>query len=138
MTHRPLSIIQPTYDSLLNDACSIIEEARHVAYRAINNTLTIRNWHLGERIAREELGGAQRAEYGKRVVAQLADDLTARYGKGFDSSTLYRYILFYQRFPNILDAVSPESEILDAVGPELFRPQLSGFADLIWSGFYSC
>ena len=58
--------------SLVGEIKQIIEEARHVAYRAINNTLTIRNWHLGERIAREELGGAQRAEYGKRVVAQLA------------------------------------------------------------------
>lgn len=119
MIHQEMSIIQPTYDSLLNDACSIIEEARHVAYRAINNTLTIRNWHLGERIAREELGGAQRAEYGKRVIEQLADDLTARYGKGFDSSTLYRYILFYQRFPNILAAVRPEFGKVAAVRPEL-------------------
>lgn len=119
MIHQEMSIIQPTYDSLLNDACSIIEEARHVAYRAINNTLTIRNWHLGERIAREELGGAHRAEYGKRVIEQLADDLTARYGKGFDSSTLYRYILFYQRFPNILAAVRPEFGKVAAVRPEL-------------------
>ena len=44
----------------------------------LHSQLTIRNWHLGERIAREELGGAQRAEYGERVMAQLADDLTAR------------------------------------------------------------
>ncbi len=106
MTHQELNIMQPSYDSLLNDACLIIEEARHVAYRAINNTLTIRNWHLGERIAREDLGGAQRAEYGKRVVAQLADDLTARYGKGFKSQDLYNYISFFRSFPEISDAVS--------------------------------
>ncbi len=117
--HQQLNIIQPSYNGLLNDTCSIIEEARHVAYRAINNTLTIRNWHIGERIAREELGGTKRAEYGKRVIEQLATDLTARYGKGFDSSTLYRYILFYQRFPNILAAVRPESGILAAVSSNL-------------------
>lgn len=119
MTHQELNIMQPSYGSLLNDACLIIEEARHVAYRAINNTLTIRNWHLGERIAREELGGAQRAEYGKRVVAQLADDLTARYGKGFKSQDLYNYISFFRSFPEISDAVSRESGISDAVSRNL-------------------
>ena len=119
MTHQELNIMQPSYDSLLNDACLIIEEARHVAYRAINNTLTIRNWHLGERIAREELGGAQRAEYGERVMAQLADDLTARYGKGFDKSSLHAYVKFSRLFPEIVDAVPPQFAIVDAVSPLL-------------------
>ena len=119
MTHQELNIMQPSYDSLLNDACLIIEEARHVAYRAINNTLTIRNWHLGERIAREELGGAQRAEYGERVMAQLADDLTARYGKGFDKSSLHAYVKFSRLFPEIVDAVPPQFAIVDAVSPQL-------------------
>lgn len=115
MTDELTNITHLSYDSLLKDACLIVEEARQVAYRAINNTLTIRNWHLGERIARQELGGAQRAEYGKRVVAQLANDLTARYGKGFKSQDLYNYISFFRSFPEISDAVSRESGISDAV-----------------------
>ena len=85
----------------------------------MHSQLTIRNWYLGERIAREELGGAQRAEYGKRVVAQLADDLTARYGKGFKSQDLYNYISFFRSFPEISNAVSRESGISDAVSRNL-------------------
>lgn len=105
------------YAALLNDACVIIEEARHMAYRTINNALTLRNWHIGARIAQEKLEGATRAEYGKKVIAQLANDLTIRYGKGFDYSSLYKYIRFYRYFPNIVDTPSPESEKMDAVSP---------------------
>ena len=85
----------------------------------LHSQLTIRNWHLGERIAREELGGAQRAEYGERVMAQLADDLTARYGKGFDKSSLHAYVKFSRLFPEIVDAVPPQFAIVDAVSPQL-------------------
>lgn len=105
------------YKALYNDACTIIEDARQRAYRAVNVSLTMRNWLLGERIAREELDGAQRAEYGKRVIATLAHDLTVRFGKGFDKSTLYRYILFYRMFPEKVAAVRPQSKIMAAVRP---------------------
>lgn len=43
------------FSSLYSDICSIIEDAREQAYRAVNVSLTLRNWMLGERIAREKL-----------------------------------------------------------------------------------
>ena len=107
------------YKSLFNDTCGIIEEARDQAYRAVNLSLTIRNWLLGERISQEDLKGAERAEYGKRVISMLAHDLTAKFGKGFDRSTLYRYILFYKLFPEKVAAVRPQSEKVAAVRPQL-------------------
>ena len=118
------------YKSLYEDACTIIEDARQYAYRAVNISLTIRNWLLGERIAKDELNGAERAEYGKGIIKVLAKDLSAKYGKGLDFSSLYQYIRFYRLFPEILDAVSPKSritnakhtrEILDAVSPTIER-----------------
>lgn len=118
-----------SYKSLYSDVCTIIEDARQCAYRAVNVYLTLRNWQLGERIAREELDGATRAEYGKKVITTLAQDLTNKYGKGFDFSSLYQYVRFYRLFPAILDAVSTKWEqsdtigqkngILDAVSPKL-------------------
>lgn len=117
------------YKSLFSDACTIIDDARQHAYHAVNVYLTLRNWKLGARIAEEELDGAERAEYGKRIIATLAKDLTAKYGKGLDFSSLYKYIRFYRLFPGILDAVSPKlekgdarslpSRNLDAVSPRL-------------------
>ena len=111
-------VVSQDYKSLYADACIIIEEARDRAYKAVNVALTLRNWQLGERIAKDELDGAERAEYGKRVITTLAHDLTAKYGKGFDRSTLYRYLLFYRMFPGIVAAVRPQLEILDAVSPK--------------------
>lgn len=126
---------RPVYGHLLNDTCQIIEESRLVAYRAINNTLTVRNWHLGERIAREDLAGNARAEYGKRIIGQLAEDLTARYGKGFDLSSLYAYTRFYRLFPHILDALNPESIILDALSPKSGIDKASSLQMLPWTHY---
>ena len=105
--------------TLYDDTCVIIEQARDYAYRAINTALTVRNWQLGERIARDKLDDKGKAEYGKSVIGSLAIALTERYGKGFDYSSLYKYIRFYRCFPNILDAVSPKSGILETVSPKL-------------------
>lgn len=65
---------------LLDDAKSIIETARAAAHRSVNVALVQRNWLLGKRISEEELNGADRAEYGKRVMMDLADRLTDLYG----------------------------------------------------------
>lgn len=80
------------FSSLYSDICSIIEDAREQAYRAVNVSLTLRYWMLGERIAREKLDGKERAEYGKQVIATLAKELTHAYGKG---SILAAYINTY-------------------------------------------
>ena len=100
--------------NLLADACTIIESARKTAYRAVNVVLVQRNWYLGRRIAEELIGDQTREDmYGKSLVQNLAKELTAAYGKGFDFSSLYKYIRFYQCFPNILDTASPKSFLLD-------------------------
>lgn len=106
-------------NDIYKDTCVIIEDARDGAYRAVNAALTIRNWQLGERIARENLGEDGKAEYGKAVMVSLSEMLTKTYGKGFDYSSLYQYVKFYNYFPQILDAVSPKSQILGAMHPKL-------------------
>ena len=99
--------------NILTDTRQIIESARHIAYRAINVVLVQRNWLLGKRIAEEVLGEQTREElYGKSLVQNLAEQLTKEYGSGFDFSSLYKYMRFYQCFPNILDAASPKSFLL--------------------------
>lgn len=117
------------FQLLLSDASKIIEQSRENAYKAVNVFLTLRNWQLGERIGRDELDGAERAEYGKRVISTLAEELTRIYGKGFDRKSLYNYLKFYRMFPEIVDAVRRQSgkvdalrrqsDILDAVVPKL-------------------
>ena len=86
---------------LLQDARAIIEAARTGAYRAVNAALVQRNWLLGKRIAEEKLDGKGRAEYGRRVIGELAGELTALYGAGFDAPSLYKFVEFYRTFPNL-------------------------------------
>ena len=53
--------------SLLQDACTIIDQAQAAAYRQVNETLIKRNWVVGMRIQHEVLKD-RRAEYGERVI----------------------------------------------------------------------
>ena len=99
-------------NDLLQDTRSIIDTARQRAYRAVNLTLVQRNWLLGQRIAEEDLGGSERAAYGRQVIQSLSDELTRIYGKGFDFVTLYKCVQFYRLFPKILDSVSLKSSFM--------------------------
>ena len=99
-------------ENLLQDAQIIIDTARDYAYKAVNFALVKRNWLLGKRIAEEELAGEERAEYGSKIICNLADKLTELYGKGFDRSTLYKFLRFYKYFPQIVDSASPQLERL--------------------------
>lgn len=96
-------------DDILNDMCGIIESSQKAAYQAVNIALVQRNWLLGYRIASEELQGNERAEYGTELIKKLSKELTQNYGKGFDYSSLYKFVRFYKEFPEILDSVNPKS-----------------------------
>ena len=95
---------------IAKDLGQIIERAQQAAYRSVDMLLVYRNWFIGKRIAEEALKGGLRAEYGKSQMSDLAVALTAKYGKGFDSSNLYKYLAFFKRFP-ILDTLCPKSGI---------------------------
>lgn len=100
------------YETLLTDTQTIIEQAKLQAYTAVNASLVERNWLLGKRIAEEDLLGQNRAEYGAQVIKLLSQDLTSKYGKGFDASNLYKFKQFYQCFPQILDTLRLKSKEL--------------------------
>ena len=82
--------------------CEIIESSREIAYKAVNTALVQRNWLLGYRIASEEMQGEERAKYGAEQIKNLSKKLMKSYGKGFDYSSLYKFVRFYKEFPEIL------------------------------------
>ena len=89
-------------DSLLNDVCHIIDEAQKFAYRTVDTALVLRNWYIGKRIDEEVLNGADRAQYGAEVIANLSKDLTNIYGKGYSKRTLYQCLKVYRVYPEIV------------------------------------
>ena len=42
-------------------------------------------------------------------MKKLSSELKEKYGKGFDFSSLYKYVKFHQEFPQILDSLRPKS-----------------------------
>ena len=97
-------------NSLFNDACVIIEQARTVAYKSVDEILIKRNWLLGMRIQHEVLKD-KRAEYGEQVIKRLAKDLSVNYGKGFSMRNLYYFIDFYQTHLDFFELKDAETQI---------------------------
>ena len=62
--------------TLLIDIRQIIAQARERVARSVNHELTLTYWHIGRRLVEEEQNGELRANYGKRVIADLGSTLT--------------------------------------------------------------
>ena len=73
------------------------------ATAAVNQALTIRNFLTGYYIIEFEQGGENRAEYGKKLLQNLADDLSI---KGLTEPELSRCRQFYTIYPHILGTLS--------------------------------
>lgn len=68
---------------------------------AVNQALVIRNWLVGDYIVEYEQGGADRAQYGARLLERLAIDLAERGNKGLGLSMLKNCRQFYLLYPQI-------------------------------------
>lgn len=93
------------FSTLYHRASVIIEDARQIAYRRVNECLVRRNWFLGKLISEEELQGSERAKYGLNVINNLSKNLTKEFGKGFSRRDLYNYLTFYKQFDALFQSV---------------------------------
>lgn len=96
-----------TITTLYDDIRAIVINTRNTIYKAVNTGILEANWKIGRRIVEEEQAGASRAEYGQRVINDLAEKLSVEFGRGFDARELRRYRQFYLLFPK-WDALRPE------------------------------
>jgi hypothetical protein len=94
---------EKAYDRIRN----ILTEARNRAYQAINAAMVLAYWEIGRTVVEEEQHGAERADYGRQLVVELARRLTAEFGKGFDRSNLFHMKAFYLAYPKV-DALRRE------------------------------
>jgi hypothetical protein len=99
------------YDDVLASVVSLLESARRASARAVNAVMTATYWQIGRSIVEHEQGGADRASYGERLLAQLSADLTSRFGRGFSRQNLQNMRLFYLAWPDegICQTLSGES-----------------------------
>lgn len=93
--------IVPVSQEFIGDVRRIIEEGRKQAYAAAGNIALATYWNVGRRIVEEEQNGNSRAEYGKRLIAELANNLKKDYGSGYGKRNLAYYRQFYLVFNDI-------------------------------------
>jgi predicted nuclease of restriction endonuclease-like (RecB) superfamily len=84
-----------SYAPLLADIATLIEQARHRAAAAVNSAMTELYWNIGRLVVQHEQGGSRRADYGAEVIARLANDLTARFGRGFSRRNVEQMRAFF-------------------------------------------
>ena len=84
---------------LIGDISRLIETARQNVAVTVNAGLTILYWQVGNRI-RQDILKEKRADYGKKIVATLSQELTKEYGNGFNYTALTRMVRFAEIFPD--------------------------------------
>ena len=92
-------VSQQEYQALVNKISNTYELGRQRAAQAVDKQLVQTYWEIGQYIVEFEQRGALRAAYGKRLLEQLATDLTIRYGKGFSRSNLNHMRSLYNTYP---------------------------------------
>ncbi len=98
------------FSKLLSTIKQLHFQLQHSAVNAVNQLLTIRNWLIGYYIVEFEQNGKDRAEYGDRLIENLALELN--HIKGIDKRSLFRFRQFYLFYPHLSNsirgALSPE------------------------------
>ena len=85
----------------VSDVRQIIDNGRQQAFTAASAISLATYWNIGRRIVEEEQKGNARAEYGSRLIAGLANDLTNEFGSGYNRRNLAYYRQFYLTFNEI-------------------------------------
>ena len=85
----------PAPDALMQRVVEILEGARGQVVRAVNASTVTAYWLIGRELVEAMQQGEQRAAYGQTLIARLAEQLTARYGKGFSAANLKNFRQFY-------------------------------------------
>jgi len=110
------------FEKLVGTIRQVHEEMVAQAGRAVNISLTLRNWLIGFYIAEYEQNGADRAEYGTRLLENLSAQLTDGGMDGVASRSLRQYRQFYSIYPDIWQ--TPSAKILERLIPASIRQTL--------------
>ena len=125
----------------------ILQSAREQSLRAVNSSMVAAYWYIGKEIIEEEQRGKRRAEYGKKVLQELAEKLVDDFGKGFSVSNLKLirqfYLAYQDRVPAIRQSVigelpqpvgiTPQNVIRHSTNSE-FKGSVKGY-ELSWTHY---
>jgi predicted nuclease of restriction endonuclease-like (RecB) superfamily len=111
---------EATFTRLIESIQTAHRELAAQAGKAVNISLTLRNWLIGYYIAEYEMNGKDRAEYGDRLFSELANQLTGI--SNCNRRQLYRYHRFYSFHPGIVGALPPQFKQLPLLAEKRIVP----------------
>jgi hypothetical protein len=123
MEVKPMAI--QGYTGLLSSVSQLLEQARQVAARSVNEIITVTYLEIGRRMVEYEQKGSDRAAYGETLLKRLSKDLIARFGRGYSEENLRLMPLFYMYYrERISQTLSGKSSVPP---PTKKRQTVSGF-----------
>lgn len=114
-----------------NSLVSLVEQTHlhfhQQAVKAVNVSLTLRNWLVGYYIVEFEQKGEDRAEYGSKLLSKLAE--SSKHIKGFDERSFRNFRLFYKQYPQIQTYILSHFPKLSIWGSSTAELDLSSESD---------
>jgi predicted nuclease of restriction endonuclease-like (RecB) superfamily len=112
------------FSDLVNQIYQTHEALKWYAARAINVSLTVRNWLFGFYIVEYEQNGEDRAKYGEHLLENIYKSVSNKGLKNVSAAELSRFRQFYATYPQILGTLSQQSlqlpeQILGTLSQEL-------------------
>jgi predicted nuclease of restriction endonuclease-like (RecB) superfamily len=86
-------------ETLFRELSLLIEKSKQKVVSQVKSTVNLLFWQIGKRI-NEEILHSRRAEYGAQIVSNLAEKLSAQFGRSFEVKNLRRMMQFAEQFPN--------------------------------------
>jgi len=91
---------QEVEKKLFKDLAQIIEQGKQQVVAQVNSVLTLTYWHIGKKI-NDHILKNERAEYGDKVVATVAQELEKQFGRSYTLRNVRRMMQFAIIFPEI-------------------------------------
>ena len=88
------------FENLVNNIEQIHHHFQQQAVKAVNVSLTIRNWLIGFYIVEFEQNGADRAKYGEKLMKSLSDKIS---GKGLSETNLKLSRQLFKVYPEMME-----------------------------------
>lgn len=85
---------------LLKELSQIIEQGKLQLVSKVNSILTITYWQIGKKI-NDHILKNERAEYGEKVVINLAKDLEKQFGRSYTLRNVRRMMQFAEQFDDV-------------------------------------
>jgi len=115
--------------NILQNIRQLITLARVSVSKHVNSTMTLTYFLVGRYIVLEEQNGKERAEYSKKTLEFLSENLTQEFGKGFSTDNLENMRRFFIEYKeqsyisdilNLIEISETQSRISDKINENQF------------------